>query len=603
MQLALPKRRQKNTQGPEKAPRPRSKLKRKTIVILAASAVLAVGAGFGAKALFFGGEEKIALTDVTTYGSLATTITGTGTTMPADSVTYTTASTAKIEEVCVSAGDTVEAGELLYIQDDSELDDQIEEYQDEIADLEDELSTSYDQLGDLQETMAELSVTAPFSGRITEVSVEEGDQVMNGTKLALLVDDSVMKLTQYFSYAYEDEIYMGMRAGISVASLMKNYEGTVTEIKKVDRVTTEGTRCFAVTVSVDNPGALTEGMTGAGYLLSGSGEKIYPAVEGTLEYNDSKELTAKVSGELTAVKPVDYESVSRGETLFVVDGSDYESQMETINKKITQTEERIVSYNEKIAEAEEDRADYAVTSEIAGKVIMVTVKAGETPRQAGQTAVSVYNLDSMTISANIDELDFDNIEMGMEVDITQSGAEQDTHYTGTITEISYEATNSNGVAYFPVTITIPSGGALSAGVNVSYSISVGDASEGVLAPISALKNTSEGTCLFVKAGTEPEGAVELESADIPDGFYAVPVEVGVSNSQYVRILSGVEEGTEVFTRYQQSAPSGGESTSANGEEGGDDFSFPGGSGQMPDFGGGGMPGGMGGGGMGGGPMG
>ena len=84
---------------------------------------------------------------------------------------------------------------------------------------------------------------------------------------------------------------------------------------------------------------------------------------------------------------------------------------------------------------------------------------------------------------------------------------------------------------------------------------------------------------------------------MPDGFYAVPVETGVSNSQYVRILSGVEEGTEVFTRYQPSAPSGGEST-RQGQGGDAEFSFPGGDfgGGMPNFGGGGgggMPGGLG----------
>ena len=216
--------------------------------------------------------------------------------------------------------------------------------------------------------------------------------------------------------------------------------------------------------------------------------------------------------------------------------------------------------------------------------------------------MTLYNLDAMTITANIDELDIDNITMGMEVDITQSGAESDTHYTGTVTAISYEATNTNGVAYFPITITIPSEGALSAGVNVSYTITVGDESEGVLAPIAALKSTSEGTCLFVKADTRPDNAVDLEDGVVPDGFYAVPVETGVSNSQYVRILSGVE----VFTRYQQAAPSGGDTTSQNGEEQGfegmGDFSGgrPGG---MEQGGGMMMPGGNMGGGMSGGPMG
>ena len=177
---------------------------------------------------------------------------------------------------------------------------------------------------------------------------------------------------------------------------------------------------------------------------------------------------------MTGIGAVDYEQVSAGAVLVQLDGADYQKQVESVNKQITQTQEKIVQLQEKSAETEEKRSDYAVTAELAGKIIMVNVREGESPREAGQTAVVLYNLDSMTITANIDELDIDGIAMGMEVDITQSGAESDTHYTGTVTEISYEATNSNGVAYFPITITIPSGGALSAGVNVSYSITVGD---------------------------------------------------------------------------------------------------------------------------------
>lgn len=585
---------QETPQVPKKA---RRKFPIKRAMALVVAAAVVAGGGFGIKTLFFQNETQTALTETTTYGSLSTVIEGTGTTMPADSVTYTTASTAEITGVYVSAGDTVAAGDLLYTQDDSELDEEIEGYQDELTELENTLSDASDQLSELNERLADLTVTAPFSGRITDVTVRAGDSVGSGTKLATLVDDSKMTLTQYFSYAYEDQIYVGMKAGVSIASLMTTLDGTVTEIKKVDRVTAEGTRCFAVTVTVDNPGALSEGMTGAGYLLTGSGEKLYPAVEGTLEPYASEDITATESGKLTAVNVDDYETVTAGAALFIIDGSDLEDQVETTQRSITQTQEKITQTQEKITEAEEKRSDYQVTAEIDGKIIMVGVQEGEAPRQAGQTAVTLYDLDSMTITANIDELDIDSITMGMEVDITQSGAESDTHYIGTVTAISYEATNTNGVAYFPITITIPSEGALSAGVNVSYTITVGDESEGVLAPIAALKSTSEGTCLFVKADTRPDNAVDLEDGVVPDGFYAVPVGTGVSNSQYVRILSGVEEGVEVFTRYQQAAPSGGDTTSQGQEEQGGQ-GMPNFGGDMPDFGGG-MPGGN----MGGGPMG
>lgn len=366
----------------------------KRLLLLPALAVLAAG-GFALYQLFSPSESSTPLTETLTTGSLATTITGTGVTLPADSQTATVASTAEITKVYVAAGDIVQAGDLLYEQDDSELDEQIGTYQDQIADLQDELTTAQTQLSDLQETLSHLTVTAPFSGTIT----------------------------------------------------------------------------------VDNPGALTQGMSCASSISSSSGQPIYAANSGTLEYKDSETLTAEASGELTQVTPVAY---------------------------------------------------------------------------------------------------------------------------GTVTAVSYEATNSNGVAYFPVTIQIPSGGELSAGVNVSYSIQVGDTSEGLLAPISALKRSTDGeTCLYIQSDTPPEQTVEAEG--VPDGFYAVPVEVGDSNSQYVRILSGAEEGDVVFTRYQQSAPANGDTTS-QGEES-QEQAFPGGEMQMMpaapggDFsggfsgGGGGMPGG------------
>ena len=141
---------------------------------------------------------------------------------------------------------------------------------------------------------------------------------------------------------------------------------------------------------------------------------------------------------------------------------------------------------------------------------------------------------------------------------------------------------------------------------MSYYISTGDDEEGVLVPLAALKSTDEGTCVFVKADTRPDNAIDLEDGVVPDGFYAVPVEVGATNSQYARIVSGVEADTEVFTRYQNAAPTGGDTTS-QGVDGEEQEGFPGGDfggGQMPDFGGqmpdfsggtsGGMSGGMGG---------
>ena len=53
-------------------------------------------------------------------------------------------------------------------------------------------------------------------------------------------------------------------------------------------------------------------------------------------------------------------------------------------------------------------------------------------------------------------------------------------------------------------------------------------------------------------GSRPDNAIETPtlSEEIPEGFWAVPVEIGISDNSNVEIKSGVEEGTEVFTQIQ-----------------------------------------------------
>ena len=111
MQLTALRKKAEGSAPPERKPGRRLTVRRGAALLLVLA--LAAGAALGGKALFFSGEEQTPLTEQTTYGSLSTTLSGTGTTMPADSVTYTTASEAEITGVYVSAGDTVQAGDRI----------------------------------------------------------------------------------------------------------------------------------------------------------------------------------------------------------------------------------------------------------------------------------------------------------------------------------------------------------------------------------------------------------------------------------------------------------------------------------------------------------
>lgn len=220
----------------EKLPKKGKKPSRKQM-LLALAVVAVLAAAFGIYQLFFAAEEKIALTGTTTYGTLDEAIEGSGTTTPADSVTYDINGT--VLEWYVSAGDEVQEGDLLYVLDSTDAED-------DILDAEVELEDLYEQLSELQENIAGQTVTAAFSGRVEGISAEKGKKVQSGATLCKLVDDSSMKATLYFSYSYQNDISKGTQLTMSVPDQMLALTGRVTDVQYVDYVTSEGMKCFAV---------------------------------------------------------------------------------------------------------------------------------------------------------------------------------------------------------------------------------------------------------------------------------------------------------------------------------------------------------------------
>lgn len=588
-------------QTPAPPKRKRKKLSKKKIILLIVLAILLIAIAVGVYFLFFKEEEREMLTETTTWGSLSSAIEGSGTTLPGDSETYSVASMAAIYAVNVAQGDTVQAGDILFVQDDAEVDEQIAELEDSLYDYQADLYEQQENLAELQANVSNLNVTAPFGGIITEVAqLEEGDSVNAGARLFTICDNKNMKLKLYFSYEYENDIYIGQHAYLSIPDQMLVLDAEVAAIDKVSYITSTGLKCFAVTLNAENPGSLAEGQLAGGYITSG-GSEIYPAVTGALEYCNKETVTSKVGGELIFVDAVDYLEVAEGDLLYQIDSDTYENQISNAESQIKHLETSIENTRESIADAEESRSEYEVASTISGTVISCSVEVGgESPFNMMQS-VTVYNLDTMTLSITIDELYIDRVYQGMPVTVIRTAADNIYTYPAEITYLSLEASSSNGVATFPATITIYSNGELAAGVSVSYYIASEEAEEGVLAPVSAIKTVENQTVLFVQADKRPDNAIDVpEGTEIPEGFYAVHVEVGGSNGMFVKILSGVEQDAVLFTRYVQTAPSGGDSTSDydTGEfEGMPNFDQMGGFGGQGGFGGGGFGGGGFGGGM------
>ena len=148
-----------------------------------------------------------------------------------------------------------------------------------------------------------------------------------------------------------------------------------------------------------------------------------------------------------------------------------------------------------------------------------------------------------------------------------------------VTKIGINGTASNGVTTYPVEVSITDSGELLPGMNVDCTIEV-DAVENVIAvPVGAIQR---GNTVYVK------GEKTEDNDKAPEGYYTVKVETGITDSAFIEIKKGIDEGDEIITGIKASG------VEAEGEQ--MQMQMPQMGGTMPGGGmGGGMPGNMGGG--------
>lgn len=475
------------------------------------------------------------MTDFVGRGSITSKVEGSGVATAKNSESITLLAGGDVLDVYVSEGDQVTAGTPLYVIESRDAQDRVNDAQKSVNNYQKELNKLYEDANDL-------NVRADYAGFLTDVQkFQVGERVAKSETVAKLVDDSQMLLTLYFSYAYENDVTEGQSAVISIPATMAQVPGTVKEVRMVQRISPEGSRLFAVVFQMDNPGVLTENMTATATLES-DGEMVYPYEPGKLEYVRTMEIRTKVSGEVAWTGLYDYARVAAGDSVLTLTGDDTEAELATL-------ENQLRSAQKTLDEAQKALDSLRGVAGIDGTVLTVGVTVGEAAK-TGTVAVSIADTNTMVINANIDEMNVSSVKAGMPVDITL----WENQLTGVVESVSLVAKGENGVARFPAVIAVDNEeGLLMSGANVEYSLVASQSEDCLMVPIQSVKSMPgpDGETIrvvFVRAEEPPENAAELTAPvdDIPAGFWPVEVEIGISDNYNAEILSGLEEGTEIY---------------------------------------------------------
>ncbi len=491
---------------------------------------------FGGK----GGDAQV-VTDVVQYGSITSVVENSGLTKAKSSETITLTTTGTVMDVLVAEGEKVTAGTPLFVVESPAAETAVQKARSNVEGYE-------KQLAQAQKDLAGLNFSAPFAGKIMlkdeHPDLQVGDEVAKGAAVAELNDDTRLRLEQYYSYAYAGDLYVGQSVNVSIPALMTSIPGTVEAVHMVSRITPEGSKLFSAEIVVNNEGSLTAEMAASATVTVG-GETVYPYEPGKLEYYRSTTLTTTVGGTVLANNLVNYLQVSAGQVLLQIDAQQSESDLFTIQQNLETAKADLEA-------AEKNLANCKATAPIDGMVIGLTMQPGD-EIAANTAVVTISDTSAILVSANVDERNISYIKPGMPVELDQWG----TPAFGTVETVSLSSTVNNGVATYPITISVDnSEGTIQVNSYINFKITASENDNCLVLPLQCVRKISQedGTTVdvvFVK-GSRPENAIEtpMLEEEIPSGFWAVPVEIGISDNSNVEIKSGVEEGTEVFTQIQ-----------------------------------------------------
>ena len=238
-------------------------------------------------------------------------------------------------------------------------------------------------------------------------------------------------------------------------------------------------------------------------------------------------------GRISHVHVRENQKVTFGDKLFTVkaDNSEYKKILDEIGEL-----EKEISLIQSYIESP------TVISPYSGIVASISVYPGN-PAQKGAEVVKVNLMEKLEVIVSVEEKDINKVTVGQEATLI---CEDRAKIQGVVTHINYNASDDNGTNMFDVHIqatdmeTVKSKNILP-GMSLDAAVTLESRDNVLKAPIDGIYNDGEGYYVMVYHGDKDIKLYEKNEVPKEKRY----VEVGISNSRYTEIISGLEEDEEI----------------------------------------------------------
>ena len=436
--------------------------------------------------------------------NVSNTLSGTGTLKPANTYSVKSLVSGKVLTGSFEEGDIVEEGTVLYTVDSSDATTKVEQ----AAITLQQAQRSYDKTADRQYVRAEVA------GIVSSLKVNKGDEVKSGQEVAVVRDSSKMNLVLEFPAADAANFSVGQTAEVTLDGTFEVLPGTITAVTGTDALSTGNLLTRTVTIAVSNAGGLTTAQA-ATATING----VSSIAAANFQYQAERTLTALTSGTVTAINVREGGSVNKDDIILTLSG-------EELTESIQSASETLRGAELSMQNMQDAMDNYNITSPISGTIIEKNAKVGDA-LSAGSDLCTIYDLNYLEMTINVDELQVSSLKVGQTVQVT-ADAVKDKTYEGLVTRVSMKGDTSGGTTTYPVTVRIDETDGLRPGMNANAEIVVANAA------------IVRGNYVLVRQDS-PSAVNADASMSAPEGYVYVKVKTGVSDDNYTQVTSGLSE--------------------------------------------------------------
>lgn len=435
--------------------------------------------------------------DVLTYeakrGQISTVVTGSGTLSEVGLEEISVPAGVEIVEVLPEAGDAVTAGQVLATVNMATVLDAMEAIQSELNSLDSKINTA------MKDSVAGY-ITAGVEGRIKKLYAEAGTDIA-----ACMTEHGAVALLSLDGYMAVDIAADALEADDEVVVILADgteVDGTVEKV--VGGIAT-------VLISDDGPKPEEAVKVMAEDTEVGSGKL----------YIHSPLKVTGYAGTVTELYREENDWVDDYYWLYELEDTavsvNYDSLLRNRADKEAELMELLAIYR-----------DGAILSPMDGQISSVEYKEGSIGKSKTDL-LTIYPNTTMQITITIDEMDILSLEVGQTAEIIVESISEETVYDGVVTEID------TGTDTYKAVVELPKADGMLPGMTADVDVQIQGVEDAIIIPVDALHRTSSIYYVYTSYDSET-----LQYGGRKD------VTIGMQNSNFVEIISGLSEGDTVY---------------------------------------------------------